>query len=50
MSKEELNTDNLPPDDDTPPVFKSWNQVYWFVLALHALIILAFYIFTKIYS
>ncbi len=50
MSKEDLNTDMTPLDDDTPPVFKNWSQVYLFVLALHALIILAFYIFTKIYS
>ena len=33
-----------------PPVFRTWNQVYAFVLILHALIIIAFYLFTRAYS
>jgi hypothetical protein len=37
-------------NDDPPRIFKSWNQMYVLVLVLHALIIFAFYMFTKIYS
>ena len=37
-------------NDDSPPIFKNWNQMYITVLVLHALIIFAFYMFTKIYS
>jgi hypothetical protein len=37
-------------NDDHPPIFKSWNQMYIMVLVLHALIIFAFYMFTKTYS
>ncbi len=38
-------------NDETPPaLFKSWSQMYAFVLILHAIIIILFYIFTKTYS
>lgn len=37
-------------NDDPPPIFKNWNQMYVMVLLIHALTILAFYVFTKIYS
>lgn len=33
-----------------PPIMKTWNQLYALVLILHALVILAFYLFTKAYS
>lgn len=36
--------------DEKPPVFATWNQMYAFVLILHAVIILLFYLFTKAYS
>lgn len=36
--------------DDRPPIFRSWNQMYIFVLVLHAIIITLFYIFTETYS
>ena len=36
--------------DDPPPIFKTWNQMYLFVLICHALIITLFYLFTKMYS
>lgn len=48
MEKKEITQNNL--NDNGPPIFKTWNQMYAFVLVLHALIILAFYIFTKFYS
>ena len=53
------NTTNMPtPDtnfdehnDETPPaLFRSWSQMYAFVLILHAIIIALFYIFTHAYS
>ena len=37
-------------NEDSPPIFKSWNQMYIFVLVLHAIIITLFYIFTHTYS
>ncbi len=37
-------------DDAPPPVFKSWNQLYFFVLLLHAIIIALFYLFTRAFS
>lgn len=36
--------------DDQPPIFRTWRQMYLFVLVLHALLIAAFYWFTRIYS
>lgn len=39
-----------PLEDDKPPILGSWNRLYAFVLILHALIILLFYIFTRVYS
>ncbi len=41
---------NQLPNDDKPPILGSWNRLYAFVLILHALIILLFYIFTRLYS
>lgn len=38
------------PEDDPPPILGSWSRLYMFVLILHALIILLFYIFTRAYS
>jgi hypothetical protein len=38
------------PEDPPPPMFKSWKQMYAFVLILHAIIITLFYLFTKTYS
>lgn len=38
------------PPEPPPPVFKTWNQLYAFVIILHAFIIALFYIFTKMYS
>lgn len=36
--------------DETPPFFKNWNQIYAFVLILHAFIIAMFYLFTHAYA
>ncbi len=36
--------------DDKPPIFKSWQHMYIFVLAMHALIITLFYLLTQAYS
>ena len=39
-----------PEQDDKPPIANSWNQLYVIILILHALIIIAFYLFTEIYK
>ncbi|MEM9888609.1 MAG: hypothetical protein AAF849_22120 [Bacteroidota bacterium] len=36
--------------EDRPPILKTWNQLYWIVLILHALVIAAFYLFTEFYK
>ncbi|MEM9920896.1 MAG: hypothetical protein AAF990_22545 [Bacteroidota bacterium] len=38
------------PQEERPPVFKTWKQLYIFVLVLHALIIFLFYLITRAYS
>lgn len=40
----------LTPDDDAPPVLGSWRSVYAFVLALHVVVLLLFYAFSKLYA
>lgn len=37
-------------EEGKPPIFKTWNQLYIFVLIFHAFIITLFYIITKTYS
>ncbi|MEL7119188.1 MAG: hypothetical protein AAFO07_07105 [Bacteroidota bacterium] len=46
----EPTPDEIDEQDNFPPFFKTWNQMYAFVLILHALIILLFYWFTQAYS
>ncbi len=36
--------------EDLPPIFKSWNQMYAFVLVLHFVLITIFYLLTKTYA
>ena len=43
-------TKTTEPPNERPPVFRTWSQVYGFVLILHAIIIALFYLFTKHYS
>ncbi|MEO1518020.1 MAG: hypothetical protein AAFV95_23560 [Bacteroidota bacterium] len=37
-------------EEGSPPVFRTWPQLYAFVLILHAVIIFLFYLFTNAYS
>jgi hypothetical protein len=37
-------------EEALPPFFKSWNQMYAFVLIMHVVIIILFYLFTQAYS
>ena len=37
-------------EEENPPIFGTWNQLYAFVLIFHAIIITIFYIITKTYS
>jgi len=48
MSTNNANNEDLP--REKPPIFKTWGQMYTFVLILHAIIIFLFYLFTNIYS
>ncbi|MEZ4888427.1 MAG: hypothetical protein R3E32_27110 [Chitinophagales bacterium] len=50
MQTEPQNNPEIETNDDTPPVFNKWNQVYAFVLILHAFIIALFYFFTHAYA
>lgn len=36
--------------EEPPPVFGSWRRVYWFVAVFFFVEVIAFYIFTRIYS
>jgi len=36
--------------ESPPPIFKTWGQLYIFVLVFHAIIISLFYLFTQIYA
>ncbi|HMN90532.1 MAG TPA: hypothetical protein PKD70_10855 [Saprospiraceae bacterium] len=38
------------PAAEKPPIFRTWNHFYAFVLALHAVIILLFYVFKMAYA
>lgn len=50
MEATEKNVVEQDHQDNHPPIFRSWNQMYLFVLVLHAIIIALFYIFTETYS
>ncbi|MEO1437478.1 MAG: hypothetical protein AAFV80_18190 [Bacteroidota bacterium] len=36
--------------EDRPPVFKTWNQVYFFVLLVHLTLILLFFWITQTWN
>jgi hypothetical protein len=40
----------VPPEDEPPPFLGSWRRVYTVVLAYLACVIVAFYVFTRIFS
>ncbi len=37
-------------NEQPPPIFRSWQQFYVFVLTVHVVVIILFYWFTKIYK
>jgi len=37
-------------NEQPPPIFRSWQQFYAFVLIMHVLVITLFYLFTKLYE
>ena len=41
--------DHIAQEEDRPPVFKSWKQVYIFLLAFQVLLMLAFYLFMRVF-
>lgn len=36
-------------DEEKPPLLKSWNKLYFFVLAQTAFLIIIFYLFTRFF-
>ncbi|MEO0734459.1 MAG: hypothetical protein AAFZ52_16600 [Bacteroidota bacterium] len=38
------------PEDDIPPILGSWTNIYTFVLVLHVLLLISFYLFSKAYA
>jgi len=40
----------IPSTDDEPPVLGSWRNIYTFVLALHVVLIILFYLFSRAYA
>jgi len=38
-----MNPMHTQPNDNPPPIFRSWKQLYRFVLVLHAIIVMLFY-------
>jgi len=48
-----MNIPNTQPDnfvEGKPPIFRTWNQLYIFVLAMHAVIVVLFYLFKITFS
>jgi len=41
--------ENIAQEEDRPPVFKSWKQVYAFLLFFQVLLMLAFYVFMRVF-
>jgi hypothetical protein len=37
-------------DDERPPVLSSWNQIYFFVLLFHVILVGLLYWFTRAFS
>lgn len=49
MKEQDLIKDeDLDPDD--PPVLGSWKNIYTVVLLLHLALLIAFYIFSRVYT
>lgn len=38
------------PNDETPPILGSWRNIYAFVLVLHFLLIVLFYLFSAAHA
>lgn len=38
------------PNDETPPVLGSWQNIYTVVLVLHVVLIILFYLFSNAYA
>lgn len=50
MIQQENHGEMPPPgENEEPPVLGSWRNIYIFVLSLHAVIILFFYLFSHAY-
>lgn len=38
------------PNDESPPILGSWSRIYGFVLVLHFILIVLFYLFSQAYA
>jgi uncharacterized membrane protein len=38
------------PNDETPPIFGSWKNIYTVVIVLHLVLITLFYLFSNAYA
>lgn len=45
-----MQTDPTQGNDDRPPIFANWKQVYFFLLVFQAVLMLAFYWFMHVFS
>ena len=45
----ELNNKNVTNEEEPPPIMKSWNKLYLFLVVQTAALILVFYLFTRFF-
>ena len=50
LTPEEENIYSEDISDEPPPVLKSWKNLYWLVFGNLVLLIVIFYIFTKVFE
>jgi hypothetical protein len=43
-----VSTTDIP--DDPPPILGSWNRMYAFVLVVHVLLLIGFYLISRAYT
>lgn len=45
----ELDKKNVTHEEESPPIMKSWNKLYLFLLVQTAALIVVFYLFTRFF-
>ena len=46
----ELNKKNMKIEEEPPPIMKSWNKLYLFLLVQTAALVVVFYLFTRFFK